>query len=123
MPILVFTILTPTLAFYFYALVQFWIEFRRRSPEMRIVVLRDSRLAAADFEPFPDPDSELDRRAANVVNAGNVEMIRRVTIPATGAPVTPGPGRAEVLTTYLKSRHAGYAAQTGRLAVKRAAKG
>jgi|SRR5579862_3061027 len=103
MPIFVIAILAPTLLFYVYALAQFWAEFRRRRhPEMGTIELRDASPESEELEFFPE--SELPRPAASV---------------AIGA----GPVQPAVVPTYLKSRLAGFVEGTGRLAVKRGAKG
>lgn len=116
MPILVFTILTPTLAFYCYALVQFWAEFRRRRHvETKVIVLRDSRLTGADYEPFPQ--TELEPQAANLA------AIRQFALAAIPPRITAPPARTDVVTAFLKGRYDAFAAQTTPLAVKRAAKG
>ena len=65
MPILVATILIPTMTFYFYALVQFWREAkRRRGSEMKVIMLRDPQ---AD-EAASIPEHELEPTAAAVIS-------------------------------------------------------
>ena len=68
MPIFVFAILAPTLAFYVYALVQFWLEFRhRRHPEMKTIELRDASPEAEELEFFQQ--AEFQQPAAKVAIA------------------------------------------------------
>jgi hypothetical protein len=103
MPIFVFAILAPTLAFYFYALVQFWAEFRRRRHgEAKVIQLPD----------VPEQDS----------GATSTATLRESMVPVTV--MRPAiSGHPEVVTAFLKSRLAVQSAHPGLPALKRAAKG
>jgi hypothetical protein len=120
MPILVFTILTPALVFYGYALVQFWLEFRRRRHgEMKLVELHDTRLAPADFEPFPEeqPGSETESAIRSTAR------IRPFVITPASARSAAGAQRPQVLATYLNNRFVACTSPAVAPALKRAAKG
>ena len=106
MPILVVMVLAPTLTFYFYALVQFWMEARRRrfeKAQVKVVDLRGSRVAAEDFDSFPESELQPCRRA-----------VVEITRAPSGAPAVGG---------YFDNRIISYRSGTGRLAPQRAAKG
>lgn len=119
MPILVFTILTPTLAFYVYALAQFWAEFRRRRHgEMKVVELHNMRLAPADFEPFPEAPSGGETELA----ARDSSAIRPFLIPAASERNADGLG-PRVLAMYPKSRFIACTSPAVARPVNRSAKG
>jgi hypothetical protein len=120
MPILVFTILMPTLAFYFYALVQFWLEFRRRRHgEIKVVELHNTRLAPDDFEPFPETQPEGETEPATRATAG----IRPFVIPAAMAHNAASALLPQVLLAYPNNRFVACGSPAAAPALKRAAKG
>jgi hypothetical protein len=122
MPIFVFAILAPTLAFYFYALVQFWAEFRRRRHgQMKVIELRDTRLAPADFEPFPETHPRLGAGADPAISARDV--IRPFAVPGPVPLDVASALRLQILTPHMKNRTAANASPAGPSPLKRAAKG
>jgi hypothetical protein len=107
MPIFVALVLTPTLTFYFYALVQFWLEANRRrhSSPMKVVQLHGSRVAAEQFDALP-------------------ERVPNYTLrPVAAEQLSRGAAHAKVAATCHNDRLVMIPSPTGRLAAKRAAKG
>ncbi|HTP87118.1 MAG TPA: hypothetical protein VMJ34_09220 [Bryobacteraceae bacterium] len=113
MPILLVVTLVPTLSFYFYVLVQFAREAnRRRRRHTRALVLPLQKEA---YDALEMDDGE--PRVAEIAIAS------RIARPAAALAPEAAPAEDKVVPTYLKSRFAVYASQTGRLAPRRAAKG
>ena len=110
-------VMGPGFTFMLYALFQFWREeWRMRhehsAPLGRVVTF----IKAADTLNDDDSGQASDVRAAPDAPEGEPTFER---FAAAGEP----PARAKVVTTYLKNRATVSPSQTGRLTVKRAAKG
>jgi hypothetical protein len=104
MPIVVFLVLLPTVAFYFYVLVQFWKEANRR---------RHHDTCAMIVPLHPVRTSEIG--SDNVVSPGFPSV--------SGRERTGRPGRARVLEMCLNNRRAAGASVPDCSAAKQAAKG
>jgi hypothetical protein len=110
MPIFVALVLAPTLTFYLYALVQFWMEaHRRRADRANAVELHGSRLAGEHFDAFPR--QQIERHA-------------HPTLPPAprGQNSRLGP-HANVVAMRLRNRPVTIPSPAGRPAAQRAAKG
>ncbi len=118
MPILIVLTLVPTLSFYVYVLAQFVMEANRRRR-------RDTCAVIVPLQSIRARDEEYNLRGMN-------ENGPRTTVRPELAPVSEfdarleeiePPARAAVVATYLKNGVAAFPSGTGRLAVKRTAKG
>jgi hypothetical protein len=106
MPILIVLTLVPTVSFYFYVLVQFWAEANRRRHHdtcAMIVPLRSVRRMEHESGIAATPEAASEYAA----DLGEIEPSADAT----------------VVSTYLKNRVAAFQSGTGRLGVKRSAKG
>lgn len=104
MPILIVLGLLPTLSFYFFVLVQFWKEAKRRRRHERfaaIVRLHSARAQESDYVPAASPGPR----------------------SLSGPELTERPAGVTVVTKYLKNRLAVLPCGPGRLALNRSAKG
>jgi hypothetical protein len=118
MPILIALVMAPTLSFYFYVLVQFWKEAGRRR----------NHLTSAGIVPLPSAgvrraELELERAIARATGADHVTVAASAPRLAAELARAERSERAKVVATYLKNRLAVIPSGTGRLAVKRSAKG
>jgi hypothetical protein len=115
MTIFLAIVMGPGFTFMLYALYQFWREewrmrHGRSARRGRIVTFVTAR------SPLNDQTPHLATRAAAAISEDEPAVVRFAAAGET-------PARAKVVTTYLKNRVAAIPSQTGRLAVKRAAKG
>src|SRR5271170_4100136 len=104
MPILIVLGLLPTLSFYFFVLVQFWKEAKRRRRHERcagIVRLHSARAPESEYVPAASPGPR----------------------SLSGPELTERPAGVTVVTKYSKNRLAVLPFGTGRLALNRSAKG
>ena len=122
MPILVFTILAPTLAFYMYALAQFWAEFRRRRHgDVKVIELHDSRLLPADYEPFPESQWHLGGKTEPAILPA--AAIRPFLIPGPLGREVVGGRRPQIPAARLRNLYVACGSPADIPALKRAAKG
>jgi len=117
MPILIVLTLVPTLSFYFYVLVQFVMEAKRRRHHdtcTLIVPLHSVRSAEAAYG----------RLEENYQPGGNdMGIADPVLRPIANERLYQGPAAGQVLSTFLRNRLSVISSQTGRLTAKHAAKG
>ncbi len=120
MPILIVLTLVPTISFYFYVLVQFAMEANRRRHH-------DTCATIVPLHSLSEREEERILGSFEESRSRPVEEIHPVPVSRPGKGYDPtqagSPARAAVVPTYLKNRITAYQAGTGRLAVKRAAKG
>jgi hypothetical protein len=117
MPILIVLTIVPTLSFYFYVLVQFWAEARRRRHDTLAMIVPLKSIHAHEEE---YNRRRLDESASQA--AAKPELAPVSELAADLAEIDP-PARAAVVATYLRNRVAAFQSGTGRLAVRRTAKG
>jgi hypothetical protein len=117
MPILIVLTLVPTLSFYFYVLVQFWAEAKRRRHDTLAMIIPLHSIRAHEEE---YNRRRLDEGASQAT--AKPELAPVSEIGADLAEIEP-PARAAVVATSLKNSVAAIQSGTGRLGVRRTAKG
>lgn len=117
MPILIVLTLVPTLSFYFYVLVQFVMEAKRRRHHdtcTLIVPLHSVRSAQAEYDRLDD------YKQAGGNEDGSADPVFR---PIAKERPSQNPSSGQVLSTFLRNRLSVISSEAGRLPAKRAAKG
>jgi hypothetical protein len=117
MPILIVLTLVPTLSFYCYVLVQFWAEARRRRHDTLAMIVPLQSIHAHEEEYNRRRPNESASQAAATPELASVSELA-----ADLAEIEP-PAHGAAVTAYLRNRVAAFQSGTGRLAVRRSAKG
>jgi hypothetical protein len=116
MPILIVLALVPTLSFYVYVLVQFRAEAHRRRQH-------DTCTMIVPLHSVHARDEEYNLRRPNETGSQTTATPELAKVSAANLAEIEPPARAPDVATYPRNRVAAFQSGSGRLAVKRAAKG
>jgi hypothetical protein len=119
MPILIVLTLVPPLSFYVYVLVQFWAEARRRRHDTLVMIVPLQSISAREDE---GKYNSRDLSDSGSSTSAKPELPTVSEFVSDLAEIDP-PARASVVATYLRNRVDAFQSGTGRLAVRRSAKG